>query len=164
MTQKGFIIAESMIPHRRRMRLIERIKNPDQHGLQAETTVRDVWPMYEDGAVSSIICIELIAQSVSAFSTWLRGSGASPRVGFLVGIKTAEFNSATLPIDIDLTVTVAKISKVGNYGVFKGEVSSGSSSFCQAVLQVIEPDKNTLQRFKEQTPGFRGYGYGVIGE
>lgn len=146
------------------MRLLERIKNPDQRGLQAETTVRDVWPMYEDGAVSSIICIELIAQSVSAFSTWLRGSGASPRVGFLVGIKTAEFNSATLPIDIDLTVTVAEISKVGNYGVFKGEVSSGSSSFCQAVLQVIEPDKNTLQRFKEQTPEFGGYGYGVIGE
>jgi len=150
-------MAESMIPHRRRMRLIDRIKNPDQQGLQAETTVRDVWPMYKNGAVSSIMCIELIAQSVSAFATWLRGSGASPRVGFLVGIKTAEFNSATLPIDTHLVITVKEISRVGNYGVFRGEVSSGPTSFCAAVIQVIDPDRSTLQKIKEQTPKSHGY-------
>lgn len=155
MTPDSFPNAESMIPHRHRMKLIERIKNPDQNGLQAETTVRKVWPMYDRGAVSSIICVELIAQSISAFATWLRGPKAIPRIGLLVGVKRAEFSTATIPIDIELTITVGTISRVGNYGVFKGEVASGPTSFCNAAIQVIDPDGNILEKIKEQTPKFQ---------
>ena len=151
MTPDSFLNAESMIPHRHRMKLIERIISPDQNGLRAETTVRKVWPLYERGAVSSIICVELIAQSVSAFATWLRGPRAIPRIGLLVGVKRAELSTATIPIDIDLTIKVEKISRVGNYGVFKGEVASGPTSFCKAVIQVIDPDGNILEKIKEQT-------------
>lgn len=32
--QEDFLMAESLIPHRRRMMLIERIKKPDESGLQ----------------------------------------------------------------------------------------------------------------------------------
>jgi predicted hotdog family 3-hydroxylacyl-ACP dehydratase len=155
--QKDYLMAESLIPHRRQMMLIERIKNPNKSGLQAETKVREAWPMYENGAVSSLICIELIAQSVSAFGTWRRGAGAVPRVGLLVGIKRAEFTTATLPLDIKLRISVEKVSKVGNYGVFKGEVASGPTNLCKAVVQVIDPDKDILQRIKAiQTQGLRG--------
>ena len=76
--QKDYLMAESLIPHRRQMMLIERIKNPDKSGLQAETRVREDWPMYEKGGVRSIICIELIAQSISALSTWRRGPASKP--------------------------------------------------------------------------------------
>ena len=156
MTREGFFNAESMIPHRRRMKLIERIIKPDQQGLQAETTVSESWPMYERGAVSSIICVELIAQSISAFATWLRGSNAIPQIGLLVGVKRANFRTATMPIDIDLTITVDKISRVGNYGIFKGEVASGSTSFCSAVIQALDPDRSILQKINEQTPMLEG--------
>ena len=129
--QEGLFNAERMIPHKHGMKLIKRIKNPDQQGLQAETTVSESWPMYKRGAVSSIICVELIAQSISAFATWLRGPNAIPRIGLLVGIKRADFSRATMPIDIDLTITVDRISRLGNYGIFKGEVVSGSTSFSE---------------------------------
>jgi predicted hotdog family 3-hydroxylacyl-ACP dehydratase len=139
------------------MMLIERIINPDKKGLQAETRVREDWPLYEGGAVSSMICIELIAQTVSAFGTWLRGVGAVPRVGLLVGVKRAEFTTATLPMDIKLRISVEEVSRVGNYGVFKGEVASGPTNLCKAVLQVIEPEKDILQRIKAiQTQGLPG--------
>lgn len=162
MLQEGFINAESLIPHRRRMKLIERIKKPDKHGLKAETTVRESWPLYERGAVSSIICVELIAQSVSAFATWLRGPDASPQIGLLVGVKKASFNTATMPIDIDLVISVDKISRVGNYGIFKGEVASGSVSFCSAVIQALEPDRNILQMIHELTPNLKRDGVRVL--
>jgi len=155
--QDNFFMAESLIPHRRRMMLIERIKNPHKSGLQAETRVKEDWPMYEKGAVSSIICIELIAQSISAFSTWQRGVGAVPRVGFLVGVKRAEFTTATLPMDTKLRISVEEVSRVTNYGVFKGAVASGSTNHCKAVIQVIDPEKDILPRVKAiQTQGFRG--------
>jgi predicted hotdog family 3-hydroxylacyl-ACP dehydratase len=155
--QEEFLMAESLIPHRHRMMLIERIINPDKSGLQAETRVREDWPLYEEGAVSSIICIELIAQSVSAFGTWQRGVGAVPRVGLLVGVKRAEFTTATLPMDIKLRISVEEVSRVGNYGVFKGDVASGPTNLCKAVVQVIDLDKDILQRIKAiQTGGLRG--------
>ena len=151
MTPDSFLNAESMIPHRHGMKLIERIISPDQKGLRAETTVRKVWPLYERGAVSSIICVELIAQSVSAFATWLRGPISIPRIGLLVGVKRAEFSTATIPIDIDLTIKVEKITRVGSYGVFEGEVAAGPTSICKALIQVIDPDENILEKIKEQT-------------
>ena len=154
MEQEDFLLAERLIPHRSRMMLIEGIRNPDKNGLQAEARVREDWPMYEKGAVSSIICIELIAQSVSAFGTWRRGSAAVPRIGFLVGVKSAEFTTTTLPIDTKLTIRVEEVSRVGKYGVFKGQVTSGSTRFCNAVIQVLDSGEDILQNINAiQTKG-----------
>ena len=144
--QEDFFTAENLIPHQRRMMLIERIINPDKRGLQAETRVRKDWPIYEKGAVSSIICIELIAQSISAYGTWRRGAGAVPRVGLLVGVKRAEFTTATLPLNTKLRISVEEVSRIGSYGVFKGEVTSGTTNLCRAVVQVMDSDKDILQK------------------
>lgn len=148
MNNDGYLMAERMIPHRRKMMLLERVKKPDGKGLRAETRVKEDWPMVEQGAVSTIIGIELLAQSVSAFSTWRRGPGSEPRIGLIVGIKSAEFSNATMPVGIRLTIRVDEVSNIGNYGVFRGEVSSDSARYCKAVLQVLDPDKDILKELK----------------
>jgi predicted hotdog family 3-hydroxylacyl-ACP dehydratase len=138
--QKNLLRAESLIPHRRHMRLLEWVKNPAWKGLQAETTVKESWPLSRDGAVSSLLCIELVAQAVSAMSTWRRGEGARPRIGLLVGIKEAEFFAPSLPLRTELTINVEELYHVGNYAVFQGQVISGSTPFCTAVIQVMESE------------------------
>ena len=148
MSEKDLLVAEKFIPHRRRMMLIDRIKEPDENGLQAYTTVSKDWPMYEKGGVSSIICIELIAQSISALSTWWRGPASKPRVGLLVGVKKAEFTTVTVPIGSKLTITVDTISRIGNYGVFKGEVASGATNLCKAVIQAIDSEEDILREIE----------------
>ena len=132
--------AEHLIPHRRRMRLLEWVKNPTWKGLQAETRVEASWPLNKGGVVSSLLGIELVAQATSAMSTWRRGEGARPRVGLLVGIKEAEFFTPDLPLGIELTVRVEELYHVGTYAVFKGQVISGSTIFCSAVIQVMEAE------------------------
>ena len=124
MEQNELLPAEPLIPHRRRMRLIEWVKNPTQNGLQAETTVTEAWPLNRDGRVSSLICIELVAQAISALSTWRRGEGARPRVGLLVGIKEAEFSNSSIPVRTRLTIQIDELYHVGDYAVFQGKVSS----------------------------------------
>ena len=138
--QKNILRAEFLIPHRRQMRLLEWVKTPAWKGLQAETTVKESWPLNRDGAVSSLICIELVAQATSAMSTWRRGRGARPRIGLLVGVKAAEFFTSSFPVGTELTVNVEELYHVGNYAVFKGQVISGSTIFCAAMLQVMEPE------------------------
>jgi predicted hotdog family 3-hydroxylacyl-ACP dehydratase len=126
------------------MRLIEGVKNPTQRGLKAETTVTEEWPLNMEGWVSSLVCIELVAQAASALSTWRRGKGAQPRVGLLVGIKEADLLYSRIPVMTRLIVQIEELYHVGDYAVFQGKVSSDSALFCKTTIQVIEPEEETL--------------------
>jgi len=144
MEQNQFLPAEPLIPHRLRMKLIDWVKGPTQKGLQAQTTVTEAWPLNRDGKVSSIICIELVAQAVSALSTWRRGKGATPRIGLLAGVKEAEFFCSTIPVMTKLNVQIDELYHVGDYAVFKGKVNSESACLCETLIQVVEPEEETL--------------------
>ena len=146
MEQSQLLPAEPLVPQRRGMRLIDWVKNPTQNSLQAETTVAEVWPLNKDGKVSSLICVELVAQAIAALSTWCRGEGAKPRIGLLVGIKEAEFSCSSVPVMTRLTIQIDKLYHVGDYAVFQGEVSSDSASFCKIVIQVMEPEEEVLSK------------------
>ncbi len=148
MEQNELLPAEPLIPQRRRMRLLEWVKKPTQNSLQAETTVTGAWPLNRDGTVSSLICIELVAQAISALSTWRRGEGARPRVGLLVGIKEAEFSNFSVPVRTRLVIQIDELYHVGDYAVFQGMVSSESAFLCKIVLQVMEPEKEVLSNLK----------------
>jgi len=142
--------AESLIPHRLRMRLIDWVRRPTQNGLQAETIVTEAWPLYNDREVSSVICIELVAQAISALSTWRRGEGATPRIGLLVGIKDAEFSKSSVPVGTRLHIEINELSHVGDYAVFEGEVKSDSETFCKVTIQVMESEEETLSNLKNR--------------
>jgi len=144
MEQSQLLPAECLIPHRLHMRLIDWVKGPTQNGLQAETIVTEAWPLHRNGKVSSIICVELVAQAVSALSTWRRGEGAKPRVGLLVGIKEADLPYSSIPVMTRLTVQIDELYHVGEYAVFKGKVNSDSASFCETIIQVVEPEEENL--------------------
>ena len=144
MEQNPPLPAEPLIPHRLRMRLIDWVKGPTQNGLQAETTVTEAWPLCRDGKVSSLICVELVAQAVSALSTWRRGEGAKPRVGLLVGIKEAEFSYSSIPVMTRLFIQIDELYHVVDYAVFQGKVSSELAFFCKTIIQVMEPEEETL--------------------
>lgn len=132
---------EALIPHRCQMKLLDRVINPSQRELQAETTVTETWPLAENGAVSALLCIELVAQAISALSTWRRGEGEVPRPGLLVGIKESQLFCHSLPIGTRITVGVEELYHLGNYAVFTGRVTSGSSLLGTATLQVMEPEE-----------------------
>jgi 1-acyl-sn-glycerol-3-phosphate acyltransferase len=150
MEQNGLLPAEPLIPQRRRMKLIDWVKRPAQNSLQAETTVTEAWPLNNDGKVDSIICVELVAQTVSALSTWRRGEGAKPRVGLLVGIKEVEFSDPSIPVRTRLLIQVEELYHVGDYAVFQGVVSSELSLYCKINIQVIEPGEEVLPNLKNR--------------
>ena len=144
MEQNELLPAEPLIPHRRGMRLIEWVKKPAHNSFQAETTVTGAWPLNRDGTVSSLICVELVAQAISALSTWRRGEGVRPRIGLLVGIKEAEFANLSIPVKTRLFIQIDELYHIGDYGVFQGVVNSESASFSKIIVQVMEPEEEAL--------------------
>jgi predicted hotdog family 3-hydroxylacyl-ACP dehydratase len=141
------------------MRLIDWVKGPTQKSLQAETTVTEAWPLNRDGRVSSLICVELVAQAICALSTWRRGEGARPRIGLLVGVKEAEFSCFSIPVMTRLFIQIDELYHVGDYAVFQGKVNSDLTLFCKTIVQVLEPEEGTLsnlitsQRIDERENG-----------
>ncbi len=144
-----FCDAAKLIPHRGPMKLIQRIIDPDENGITAEASVDETWPLCNHGAVSSMVCLELIGQSMCALSTWLRGQGARPRIGLLVGVKEMWFPTLTIPVGSHLTIRVDKISVIGNYGLYSGGVTCGPVSFAKAVVQGIEPEREVIDALYE---------------
>jgi predicted hotdog family 3-hydroxylacyl-ACP dehydratase len=138
---KNVLQAETLIPQRRHMKLLDRVVNPAHKELQGETTVAESWPLARDGSVSSLLCIELVAQAIAALATWRKGEGAKPRPGLLVGIKDAQLFVASLPIGTRITIHVEELYHLGNYAVFMGRVTSGSNLLCTTTVQVMEPEK-----------------------
>ena len=144
---RHIVQAGALIPHRRQMKLLERVVNPSHKELQAEATVTESWPLARDGSVSSLLCIELVAQAVSALATWRRGEGARPRPGLLVGIKDAQLLAGTLLFGTRVDIHVEELYHLGNYAVFTGRVTSGSDLLCTTTLQVMEPEEEGFLSF-----------------
>jgi predicted hotdog family 3-hydroxylacyl-ACP dehydratase len=144
---RHIVQAEALIPHRRQMKLLERVVNPAHKELQAETTVTESWPLARDGSVSSLLCIELVAQAVSALATWRRGEGVRPRPGLLVGIKDAQLLAGTLLFGTRVNIHVEELYHLGNYAVFTGRVTSGSDLLCTTTVQVMEPEEEGFLSF-----------------
>ncbi|MBA4394877.1 MAG: hypothetical protein C0407_15100 [Desulfobacca sp.] len=150
MDQNELFPAGPLIPHRRRMKLLEWVKRPIEKTLQAETTVNADWPLHKDGRVNSVISIELVAQSIAALRTWNGGEGAGERLGFLVGVKEADFSPASFPVGTRLVIQIAELYHLGEYAVYEGQVRSESGFFCKTTIQVMEPDEEALSILKTQ--------------
>lgn len=148
MDQDELFPAEPLIPHRRRLRLLEWVRRPIEKTMQAETRATADWPLHKDGRVSSVISIELVAQAIAALRTWNGGEGAAARLGFLVGVKEAEFSHSGFPVGTRLVIQIAELYHLGEYAVYEGRVSAESDFLCKITMQVMEPDEGVLSNLK----------------
>lgn len=135
---------DKLIPHRGRMKLIETIVHVDDKQAVCEATVRKTWPLWQSGAVSPIICIELVAQTAGihfGYTELKKNSSDSADEGWIVGIKQAAFYIDAIPDGARVVVTAELDYSSGNYAVFTGRVAIAGEAAGEAVLQVFRPDK-----------------------
>lgn len=129
---------ESLIPHREPIKIItEIIELRDDLGITA-AVVNERWPLCDGHSVDVLVLIEAIAQTsaiVEGHKRMLQGkSGAK---GWLVGIKSAEFSTASVALGTRITVFVRSPYSFENYGVIDGIVKAGDDILVTAVLQAI---------------------------
>ena len=89
------------------MLLLDSVLEVDENHAITETVVKIGWPTAEMVGVSSLLCVELVAQTMGVCNVWglMRVHGENTnRNGWLVAIKKAAFHIDTLPIDARLTI------------------------------------------------------------
>lgn len=92
---------EDLLPHRDDMLLINEVLEVDQEHALTVSFVEKFWPMADGNGVPSLILVELAAQTAGVCNAWQRIQKKgldSDKMGWLVGIKKADFFIAYLPI------------------------------------------------------------------
>ena len=133
---------EDYIPHREPIRIISEVIDIDDDFAITGAVVNSNWPLFDGEAVNSLVLIEAIAQTAALIEGYKKKKQGKPGVkGWLVGIKSAEFKQATLPVDTRVVITVKSLYSFDNYGVIEGTVRSGDDVLVVAVLQALRMDE-----------------------
>ena len=136
---------ESLIPHREKIKVISGILEIKETTAISTAMVNPNWPSYDEGAVNSLVLIEAIAQTAAIVEGYKRKQQGKDGVkGWLVGIKSAEFNVAKIPVNTNLIIMIENKYTFDNYAVVEGTVKTGEKVLATAALQALrlnEEDK-----------------------
>ena len=136
---------EKLIPHRDRMKLIDEIIDVDEETAVTGSIVSAEWPLFEEDSVSSIILIELVAQTAGVCIGWKelkKGGDNAGGSGWLVGIKEAVFFLDRIPLNSRIIISSKNSLDFGNYHEVLGVARIGSKIVGQIRLQVVQSDSN----------------------
>jgi predicted hotdog family 3-hydroxylacyl-ACP dehydratase len=129
---------ESLIPHRDRIKMISEVLEIMPESAVAEAIVKPDWPLCNGKVVNPIVLIEIVAQTAAVIDGHKRKKQGKPGgKGWLVGIKTAQFNVAEIPVGTRLTISVGNSYSFDNYSVISGTIKAGEEILAVIVLQAL---------------------------
>ncbi len=134
---------EQMIPHRGSMKLVQEIVEVGGNRCVTASTVLSDWPLCEDGSVSPIILIELVAQTAGVNIGWqeVHSKNPSGQTGWIVGIKKAEFYRDRIPVNTRVLITIEENRRDDSYAEVAGRARVDSELIGEMNLQVYRPVK-----------------------
>ena len=143
-----------LLPHRERMKLIDTILDVGDDFAVTESTVTARWPLVDAGAASTIVIVELVAQTASACVGWKRkreNPSLSRGRGWLVGIKEARFFTAAVPLNTRVTTRAETVFNFEGYTGIEGRVEVDGTLIGTVTLQVLEAENDSV--LTENTTG-----------
>ncbi len=134
---------EELLPHRGRMLLIDEIVQIDGESAVSKAAPTDMWPMCDGTSVSSLLLIELVAQTsgLSNGMECLNTEGRGTRVsGWLVGIKRAGIEVPTLAMGEVIVTETQNSFKFEGFREIEGRCKCGDKVIGEIILQVVRAE------------------------
>ncbi len=134
------LAAETVIPHRKPMRLVDRILEIGDRYSWVEAAVTADWPFLQaPGKVEDAAYLELMAQATAA-DDGFRNRCRKQGLGFLIGAKKLEVLGQASVGDV-LTIHMFKDAKLDNFGILVGTVLNGDECIARGEIKVYrEPE------------------------
>ncbi len=135
---------DDLIPHRFPMCLVQAINDASETSMTTVSAVESWWPTAQVGRVSTVLLIELIAQTAALHEGWRqRATKTQGGRGFLVGVKRSCFHVAAVPVGAKLHATIQVTHTMSNYRVFEGQVTYEGQMIAEATLQTFRPESES---------------------
>jgi predicted hotdog family 3-hydroxylacyl-ACP dehydratase len=136
---KAMVDIESLIPHRKPIRIISEVLDLEDNAGSAAALVDERWPLCDSRGVRSLVLIEAVAQTAAVVAgNKRRKEGKGGTKGWLVGIKSADFKKDVIPLGTRITVFTRSLYAMEHYAVIEGIVKAGDEVLLSAVLQAME--------------------------
>jgi len=140
---------EDILPHRGRMKLVDKIIEIHKDKVVTEAVVNETWPLIRRKNISPLILIELVAQTAGICNgiERIKKYGLnSEKKGWIVGIKKAVFHVMEIPVGSRIVTHIENRFKYDAFREIKGKAIIGSITACEVILQVFQPEsENQIQ-------------------
>jgi predicted hotdog family 3-hydroxylacyl-ACP dehydratase len=133
---------EKLIPHRGRMKLIDDVLDINADTAVTLSNVSDRWPLCQDSFVDPLVLLEIVAQTAGVQVSWQKGIKKGGRLGWLVGIKSADFFRERIPLHAELITTVKNLYSAEKYNVLEGTVMTGTELLCRIQIQIYQSESD----------------------
>jgi len=139
---------DQLVPHQGTMCLLSRIVAYGEDWIRAEVEIQASSTFARQEGVPAWIGIEYMAQAVAAFSgIQQQQSKQPPRIGFLLGTRRFQCNTAFFALGQTLTIEAHREMQADNgLYVFRCEIR-GEQIEAQAKLNIFEPED--AQRYSQ---------------
>lgn len=138
----GFVL-EDLLPHRGRMLLVSEILEVDSSKARTFCRVDPAWPLADDQGVDPLILVELAAQTAGVCNGWdriqTRGLD-SDRMGWLVGVKKAEFFIESLSFGATIIASAENTYIFNNLREVSCELRMDDRVIGRATLQLFQAE------------------------
>lgn len=136
-----------LLPHSAPMLLLDRLVRVSDTSACCEVKVGERLALFlePDGSLPGWIGIELMAQSVAAWSGyqgWLRGE--PPQIGLLLGARKYDALQPRLPAGALLTIEVSQLLQDGGLSSFNCLIYCAGERVAEARLSTLEPTEQQL--------------------
>lgn len=135
---------EDLLPHRAPMLLIEEVLAVDKTNARTRFRVAESWPMADKRGVNPLVLIELAAQTAGVCNGWdrIQTKGRdSNQMGWLVGVKKADFFIDTIPFGATVTGTAKNTYRFDNLREVACELHMDEQLIGTATLQLFQVDE-----------------------
>jgi len=128
------------IPHRGRMRLVDKIIEVNSKRAVTESMPSIRWPLVEENGISPLVLVELVAQTAGVYIAWMRNKRIDregDEKGWLVGIKKASFRTDCIRLNAGIITWVTAGLSIDNYMKIKGKATAGGDLLGEVDLQLF---------------------------
>lgn len=132
---------EDLLPHRDNMLLITEVVEVDNNHAVTLCQPSRSWPMAGEKGVPALILVELAAQTAGVCNGWDRVQSRgrdSEKMGWLVGIKKADFHIEYLPYDKKITASAHNTHNFGNLREVTCKLHHGDNLIATLTLQLYQ--------------------------
>ena len=138
----------SLVPHAAPMLLLDRLCEATATTARCEVRVGEILALFlrDDGALPGWVGIELMAQTVAAWSGYqghLRQE--EPQIGLLLGARKYQCHLARLPAGSLLTIDCEQLLQDGALASFQCYLRCDGELVAEARLSIIQPDAEQLE-------------------
>lgn len=137
---------EALIPHRKPMRLVDRLIDIEAQGGKAEAVITaDNVLLDEEGQLDNIALAEMIAQTYAAVKGYRDRLGGEPtKQGFLVGMRKIQF-LRTASVGDRLRIQVDTVGAIAGFAVVEGRVTRHQEVIAEGELKLWIQSENQLE-------------------